>query len=413
MEVSTSTLDGRLANKSSGSPYFGLGRASTFLSRTMADSKAPSKIVGFNSGSRSIPHPRDGDIVVGGYDKAIVDAKTMTSFKMVPNCGICLTVESLDFYPDGGKSTKLNDKPFLVDLTFAPYLWMYVPSTVYDNLPEKLDLVGDTDPEGYYWIPQNKTDGHITVEFTNFTTTLPSHEVFSRRRKINDDGSLYWNTTLPPIVGLSDGGNSAKYTWGLAFMSQHYLIVDWEREEFQIGRIKDDIIIPGTHPEPQLKALCGPNDKSDSSSGGSTGSLDEELDKGTSTKSGPNTGAIAGGVIGGVAVLAIIAALVWFCMRRRKRQSQQAAKSSHPQITEPALNATNDLNYVHEAYTTPSSTVMSSRGAMSEMGGYYQPKRDVKESTEASELSAPLMRGGDVHEMDAGNEPRHDGVKYK
>ncbi|KAK4626972.1 Kelch repeat-containing protein [Fulvia fulva] len=46
--------------------------------------------------------------------------------------------------------------------------------------------------------------------------------------------------------------------------------------------------------------------------------------------SGSNTGAIAGGVVGGVVGLALIAALLFFCLRRRKRAKANTTHSSVP-----------------------------------------------------------------------------------
>ena len=44
-----------------------------------------------------------------------------------------------------------------------------------------------------------------------------------------------------------------------------------------------------------------------------------------------NTGAIAGGVIGGVAVIAIIAGVIWFLMRRKRKEREKHSKQEWPQ----------------------------------------------------------------------------------
>ena len=78
----------------------------------------------------------------------------------------------------------------------------------------------------------------------------------------------------------------------------------------------------GTAASSSAAASASVSGKGGSSSGGSSGNTgDGESDnEGSSSGSKTNTGAIVGGVIGGVVALALLGALLWFCLRRRERK---------------------------------------------------------------------------------------------
>lgn len=114
---------------------------------------------------------------------------------------------------------------------------------------------------------------------------------------------------------------------------------------------------------------------------GPSGSSDEH-------SSSSNTGAIAGGVVGGVVGLALIAGLVWFLMRRKRKQRGRLDNHQQPQMDSkyiPFVEADGDSNAKVEAEDYSNARNEADGNPMNEM-----PERDKP--------AQPLP--GQIHELE-------------
>ncbi|KAJ5827397.1 hypothetical protein N7447_004160 [Penicillium robsamsonii] len=83
-----------------------------------------------------------------------------------------------------------------------------------------------------------------------------------------------------------------------------------------------------------------------------------------------NTGAIAGGVVGGVAGVAILIALAWCLLRRRRRQAQDSQSAQRPPVPVSELS---DSTRVTELSDSTRVTELSGQG-ISELPGSQKQK---------------------------------------
>lgn len=83
----------------------------------------------------------------------------------------------------------------------------------------------------------------------------------------------------------------------------------------------------------------------------------------------PNVGAIVGGVVGGVAVLALIAVLAWFFMRRRKQSQVDPYSESQEQMQVDAL----PVNYGYTAGPEAHEMEDGIMSARSELASGHKP----------------------------------------
>jgi len=278
-----------------------LGPNSTFLTQAYESGQSSSTAVGLYPGRRNIENPEDGLLILGGYDRSRVDGE-LVELDYNLECPTCVEVKSIVYEtPDGSES--LIDEPLTV------LLEMYardigVPQSTYDRF---IRTVGATyNPDLFFAVvPPDVPLGELTVTLANdYTITVPAEELFTKPRHYNDEGVYEisdHDTTFAMVSNLTDP--TIPPIWGLTFLSQNYLVIDHARQQWKIGKAikvdNEDIFDFG--PEPDIEAICDPNDNGNGS--------------------GTNTGAIAGGVIGGVAFLGLIAFGIWFYLRRKKRNA--------------------------------------------------------------------------------------------
>lgn len=104
----------------------------------------------------------------------------------------------------------------------------------------------------------------------------------------------------------------------------------------------------------------------------------------SSTSSSSHTGAIAGGVVGGVAAVAIIAFLLWYCLRKRKREEFDGDFDPDRVISSPGRGATlprMDLDATPYSYNPHDGP---------DMHAQQQPDHDMAQRSDGATGSLPM-----------------------
>lgn len=143
-------------------------------------------------------------------------------------------------------------------------------------------------------------------------------------------------TAQPPYQGLTNSTryfplqraqNDTQYTLGRTFLQEAYLSVNWETAKFNVSQVSWN-----TSAVESLVAM--PPSSNVSSTSGFDARI-AEADTSGSLPTGAVVGAAVGGVLGG---LVVAAALVWWCLRRKKRAGQiQVADDEKPETSRRSL----------------------------------------------------------------------------
>lgn len=106
----------------------GLGLDSKFLDRLVDSGLIRARAFGLNAGSRSLAHPRDGSLILGGYDRASISGP-FTEYPMnyelndefaMRVCPLQVQIRRLFLRPAGGDDIPLSDEASPIPACIEP-----------------------------------------------------------------------------------------------------------------------------------------------------------------------------------------------------------------------------------------------------------------------------------------------------
>ena len=306
-----------------------LGPNSSFIDTLLSNSLVPSSAFGLFFGSRSQTKGVDGDLIIGGVDRARL-AGPWSNFATQAHyidaqCPLQVLVKDIRLNNDRGSFSLFADSDATVIACIDPLQNQFtLTETMYNIFASLTEHANDPGIEGgsdfteqTYPLSAAPLLGNITVELSNgYTTHVPSYEFVSQERGTDLEGKYAVVNESRLMVAAGTTGTSTLDgvqipILGGVYLSQNYLMVDYDSGIFRLAPA-----VLGEMPDQahDIVQLCGGIEVDQSSSSSSTG-------KGSNS----HAGAIAGGVIGGVAILAIAAVMIWYLKKKKKKQKREPA----------------------------------------------------------------------------------------
>ena len=294
-----------------------LGTNSSFLRAAVAGGVAPSQAFGLWSGSRGID-PRDGLLVVGGYDRARVNSSfNFTAFSVGKwnldrACPLQVTITNLTYsglslMAAGSDGIAACIEPSTQRFVFPPTI--ATTFATYTGHNETLY------PNKMHYNVSNRPTGDLTITLSGgYQTTISNKELFAPLRGSDKNGRYAIINSSIVEAGIADTRKTdpgdVDNTLGGLFLTFNYLFVDYSKNEFKLAPA---VAADAKNVSPDPTVICTPS--STPSVPPSPSPKPSEPPK----KSSKNVGAIAGGVVGGLAGVALLGALAFILLRRRRK----------------------------------------------------------------------------------------------
>lgn len=311
----------------------GLAPDSPFLATLSDQNIAPSRAWGYWAGSVSLLEPRDGLLVIGGYDHArIAKGAKFTNFTSDPGYLGDMTVQVTNMTYDAGNGPvslfKSSSQAFTAILNSAsgsnslPEEVFYKFGNITDaNINEGTDVLS--------WPSSDPPNGNLTITLDDggdgYKYEVPFYELFLQQRKYNDQGSMvvknesFTFTSTANAKVLSSG-----VPWlGFSVFQSNYMVNRGDGT-FQLAPVNRSDAYQISYPNGvDIRPIC--NETALANAGGGSSGSGGGGGGGGSSLSG---GAIAGIVIGCIAGVALVAGAVAFWFLRRRRQQRQAQQAT-------------------------------------------------------------------------------------
>ncbi|KAK1599372.1 uncharacterized protein LY79DRAFT_596878 [Colletotrichum navitas] len=243
------------------------GPNSSTLESFLRNEVAPARSFSLDYGSTSELYPRDGQLIIGGYNEARFNASQVSTFRMwganaPAACPLQVTIADIIL------TNKDGDHPLTdpgtrvaacIDTVHNSFAFTPAIFNKFENIGNNTGNHAGSDGEAFdesnFPLDSEPLIGTLTIRLTNgYTTVIPHYELVSNVRGTDPQGkySVLNNTRLSTTVssGIGDLGENVPVLGGV-FLSQNYLHVDYDAGSFwlspQVGN--------GTLPD-RITAAC-------------------------------------------------------------------------------------------------------------------------------------------------------------
>ncbi|KAK0715456.1 hypothetical protein B0H67DRAFT_645203 [Lasiosphaeris hirsuta] len=247
------------------SSHIGLAAASTLLQDLKSAGLIGSRSWGLNSGSQSVEFPRDGSLVLGGYDEASLGGSFFDYNIAVPDklenrdCPLQAVVTGLTISVKNGNMSQPTSK-VLVDnankmaACIEPYDNQFrMPGPLLDQFlgffqqvtkfsgdpvlpPVYNDHLLNAEPGIVY--PKSAGQFNATLRFTlnyNLTVEIPFYELQRPLRGLDKEGKVVVDSNYTELQIFRTPAEGDAPVLGKAFLSQLYLYVNYETMKFHLA----------------------------------------------------------------------------------------------------------------------------------------------------------------------------------
>ncbi|KAJ4382729.1 hypothetical protein N0V86_001951 [Didymella sp. IMI 355093] len=281
-------------------------RPVSFLHALKQTGHIPSLSFGYQAGAAYRYNKTAGSLVLGGYDKSRRSKDTVT----IPSAtDVIVGVQSITAKLRGGSITVLSPGVLAVLDSAVPELWL--PHNVCDQIASVLNLTYHDDT-GRYTLTEaahhaiQSLNGSLEFRIGRDIHVDPAITVNIPYKAFDLQASWPIFNTTTRYFPLRKTTNRTGYALGRVFLQEAYLVVDWERDEFQLSQA----VFSDPMPEPEIVTIQPNNNLTD------TASAQQSVSK-------MSSGTIAGIIIGALLLLAVFASGWWFWRRKRRQEKQE------------------------------------------------------------------------------------------
>ncbi|KAH0403909.1 acid protease, partial [Aureobasidium melanogenum] len=371
----------------------------SFMTQLKKNNTIPSLSWGYTAGNQYRYSGVYGSLVLGGYDQSKFEPTNLTiPFGSDVSRDLLVGVQAITTSDDIELSESSQSFYALIDSTVA---YLYLPEVICTAFEENFGLVWNDYYQ--YYLVDDDLHKKLLADNTEVTFTLGQ----------STSGGQTINITLPysafdlelafPYVAnstryfpLKRAANDTQYTLGRTFLQEAYVVADYERRNFTVAPC-----VWQQNAASEIRTIFSPDSKF---------SFD-----GNGKSSGISGGAIAGIVIGVIAVIAILAAALWF-LRRKKQQKKYAAVELEAKSFAAAQTPSGPSSPIkedpHAGVNTPTGGELDSSRQIHEIAGASKPNAAEMDAPWRGELDAA---GGhdefygklpqNTFEMEGNNEP--------
>ncbi|MCJ1230812.1 hypothetical protein MMC12_007486 [Toensbergia leucococca] len=294
------------------------GPESSFLDWFLQAGKVPSRVFGIFFGSRSQLQGVDGNVTIGGYDKARVNGP-WTNFSMQTQhldapCPLQVLIKDIRLNNINGSSSLFLDSDATVAACLDPLQNGFtLTQSMYDrfiNLTLQPDL---SNSQATYPASAEPLFGNLSITLANgYETTIPHYELVSQERGTDSEGKytvINASAITVPLSANESVTSEVVPILGGIYLSLNYLLVDYENQVFSLAPA---VVGPMGDQDHDIVTVCN---GTSSHSGGN----------------GNNIGGIMGAVFGSVIPFVLTPCVVFYLRRRRRLGccSNVAAKEEH------------------------------------------------------------------------------------
>ncbi|KAK4044744.1 hypothetical protein C8A01DRAFT_42646 [Parachaetomium inaequale] len=306
----------------------GLGSNSTYLNALVAARQIPSRVWSIFWGrmwTGSAGTDMDGSLVLGGYDREKVTGPNFTQppdYGKSRGCwtGMKTTVVDLHVNFRNGTSVSIMPPNVQVPSCIVPQrqlLWEGLANIVWGFRT----VTGTPDASGWKInmtaVVGSVFDGDLTfVLSSGLEVRVPNNQFIVPLVDIAANGSRTVDWSQKGVL-LAPLASKNPATLGRYFLTSAYLMVDHDAQTFTMWKANPttkSALVPVVS-----KSTTGCEDGGSGGGSDDTGSGDRGENASSTGSSAVSTGTIVGAAVGGAAGLAIIAALVFFFLRRGKK----------------------------------------------------------------------------------------------
>ena len=306
-----------------------LGQNSSFLAAVTQAKVAPSSVWGLDAGDRSLS-PRDGNLVVGGYDTSKF-AGNLTTFPIgnwtQQPCPLQVTVAEVSYITSSGATpiSLFNSNTSTMIACVEPFQqrFTFLPSMV----NQFIGLTGYNASYSGLTFPANmRPNGSLEIRLDNgYRTVVPNDHLVTPKRGSDNNGHYVVTNSSVVETGIAynvdDNDSDTQPILGGLFLTFNYLVVDYDNNLFQMA----PMVQRPQNSDANITAVCTP---SPTIAGPEASSSPTNTSHATGSS---RAAAIGGGIGGAVAGLAAIAGLCYCLVRKRRRNRQQQDKKEAEQ----------------------------------------------------------------------------------